>query len=121
MNISVENFDTMSQECAKKMFEKGALLIIVGMPGGIKLGVDLTTYEVSEMFRGIKMIPPGPHFVYTATSDIVLRVGFLHYFRPNEVLIREWDTGREELRSYTKKDSHEQISRVKDNIRELDK
>lgn len=111
----------MPQELAKELFKEGAFLIIVGMPSGTEFGVDLTTYTVADMFRGIKMIPPGPHFVYTAASDSALRVGFLHYFHPQQILIREWDSEKEELRNYTKCDLHAQLARIQENILELDR
>lgn len=120
--MSIENVSAdMPQELAKKLFAEGAFLIIVGIPSGIEFGIDLTTYKVAEMFRGIKMIPSGPHFVYTASGDSELRVGFLKYFHPKEIIIREWDAEKEELTNYTKNDLHEQIARIQENIREIDK
>lgn len=120
MSITNDSCD-MAQELARKRFENGAFLIIVGIPSDTEFGMDLTTHQVGEMFRGIKMIPPGPHFVYTAASDSALRVGFLHYFHSSEVIIREWDEEKEELRNYTKDDLHVQITRIQENIREIDK
>lgn len=120
--MSIENVKIdMPQELARKLFEEGAFVIILGIPSGIKFGMDLTSYTAGELFRGIKMIPSGPHFVYTAASDIDSRVGFMHYFHPKEIIIREWDAEKEELRNYDKSDLHEQISRIRGNIQEVDK
>lgn len=120
MSIDNGSID-MPQELARKLFEEGAFVIVVGIPSGIEFGIDLTTYKVGEMFRGIKMIPPGPHYIYTAAGDSAHRVGFPHYFHPKEVIIREWDAEKEELKNYNKDDLHEHTSRIQENIRELDK
>lgn len=104
-----------------KLADEGAILIIVGIPSGTEFGIDLISYKIGNMFRGIKMIPPGLHFVYTATSDTQLRMGFLHYFHPNEIVIHEWDNEREKLINYTKNDRHDQISRIRRNRQEIDR
>lgn len=111
----------MQQEVARKLFEEGAVAIIAGIPCGVEFGVDLSAYAVGEKFRGIKMIPPGFHFLFTAVKDSALRVGFAHYFRPKEIVIREWDGEHEELKAYTKDDLPEQIFRVSQSIHEIDR
>lgn len=120
MSIDNGSID-MPQELARKLFEEGAFLIILGIPSGTEFGIDLTAYKVGEMFRGIKMIPPGPHYIYTAVGDSAHRVGFPYYFHPKEIIIREWDAEKDELNNYNKDDSHDNLSRIQENIRELDK
>lgn len=34
------------------------------MPRGSEFGVDYKSWQTDEKFLGLKMIPPGPHFVY---------------------------------------------------------
>lgn len=113
------------QEIARKLLEEGALLILTGVPIGTEFGVDLNANKIGEKFRGVKMIPPGPHFVYTAAEgaygDTASRVGFIHYFKKQEVVIREWHDQVEELRKRPKEKEDIDIIRIKDNIQELDK
>lgn len=115
----------MPQELARHLFAEGAILIVAGCLPGTEFGIDLNTYIVDEKFRGVKMIPAGPHYVYTASQgpygDSALRVGFLHYFQPQEIVIREWDTEKEELRVRTKGDTALEIQRIRENIKELDR
>lgn len=113
-------------EFAKHLFETGAFLIITGCPIGTEIGIDLQSYKTDLNFRGIKMIPPGPHFVFTSSigqydDKTSLRVGFIHYFKKHEIIIREWDPEKEELRIRTKVDSNIEIQRIREHIKDLDK
>lgn len=119
-----EKFE-MPQEMARILYEEGALLIIAGIPTGTEFGFDLSPNKVDEMFRGVKMIPPGAHFVYTAAEgvygDTAARVGFLHYFKKQEIVIREWDQNIEELRERPRANIETDKTRIRDNLTEIDK
>ena len=60
---SGENQD-MDQETAKTLFDNGAFLILLDVPAGTEIGIDLHSWRTGNEFRGIKMIPSGIHFVY---------------------------------------------------------
>lgn len=115
----------MPQEMARKLFEEGALLIVAGIPTGTEIGVDLNSNIADEMFRGIKMIPPGPHFVHTAAEgaygDTASRVGFIHFYKRQEIVIREWNDQTEELRERSQRNIELDQKRIRDNLAELDK
>lgn len=121
---TTESSSNIPQDVARRLFEDGAILIISGIPLATEFGVDLTAYKVGGKFRGIKMIPPGPHFVYTSAQgpygDTAHRVGFIHYFKKQEIVIREWDDDKEELRVRTKVDSEVEIARIREHLQELD-
>lgn len=120
----MEVTDDMPPELARQLFEQGAFLIIAGVPVKTEFGIDLCSYSVGEKFRGVKMIPPGPHFVYTAAQgpygDTSSRIGFIHYFKSQEIVIREWDNEKEELRVRTKGNRDEEVASIRNNLRELD-
>lgn len=115
----------MPQEMARILYEEGALLIIAGIPTGTEFGIDLSPNKVDEMFRGIKMIPPGAHYVYTAAEgvygDTAARVGFIHYFKKQEIVVREWDENAEELRLRADKNIDRDQARIRENLSDLDK
>lgn len=115
--------ENMHPEIAKQLFETGAFLIIAGVPEKTEFGIDLCSYTVGEKFRGVKMIPPGAHFVYTAAKglygDASSRIGFMHYFKCQEIVIREWDNDKEELRIRTTGNKDE-VTRIRENLLELD-
>ncbi|XP_037037204.1 protein AAR2 homolog [Bradysia coprophila] len=116
--------ENMPPALARQLFEKGAFLIIAGVPEKTEFGIDLCSYSVGEKFRGVKMIPAGPHFVYTAAQgpygDTASRIGFIHYFKSQEIVIREWDNEKEELRQRTSGNEDEEVTRIRCNLRELD-
>uniref|UniRef100_A0A1L8DGU0 Protein AAR2 homolog n=1 Tax=Nyssomyia neivai TaxID=330878 RepID=A0A1L8DGU0_9DIPT len=114
----------MEQRTALHRFQHGAFLIIAGVPPKTEFGIDCCKFVIAEKFRGVKMIPPGPHFVYCASvgpfGDVAPRVGFIHYFREREILIREWDPATEELRIRTKGNEVVEKQFIQENIREID-
>ncbi|XP_059608004.1 protein AAR2 homolog [Phlebotomus argentipes] len=114
----------MDQKTALQRFQHGAFLIIAGVPPKTEFGIDCSKFVVAEKFRGVKMIPPGPHFVYCASvgpfGDAAPRVGFIHYFREREIVIREWDPETEELRVRTKGDPEVEKQFIQENILQFD-
>lgn len=54
----------MDNETAQKMFEAGALMILLDVPKGTEIGIDMHSWQTDVKFKGIKMIPPGLHFIY---------------------------------------------------------
>lgn len=122
-----DNLETMEmeQDLAQHLFKTGAILIIAGLPIGTEFGIDLCSYSVGERFRGIKMIPPGPHYIYCASKDpygeSAPRVGFIHYFKSSEIVIREWDPNNEELRIRQTNDPNLEKKRIRDNLEDLDR
>lgn len=72
------------------------------------------------------MIPPGLHYVYCASqnqqfNECAPRVGFLHFFKANEILIREWNRETEELQIRVKGDAETEKQCIRDNLESLDK
>uniref|UniRef100_A0A6B2EBW6 Protein AAR2 homolog n=1 Tax=Phlebotomus kandelakii TaxID=1109342 RepID=A0A6B2EBW6_9DIPT len=114
----------MDQKTALHRFQHGAFLIIAGVPPKTEFGIDCCKFVIAEKFRGVKMIPPGPHFVYCASvgpfGDAAPRVGFIHYFREREIVIREWDPTTEELRIRTKGDPEVEKQFIQENILQFD-
>lgn len=114
----------IDSELARQLFEHGAVLIIAGVPNGTEFTMDCTKNVVAERFRGVKMIPPGAHFVSCASrgpyGDMAPKVGFIHYYRQQEIVIREWNAETEELTVRTKGDADMEKQRIRDNLKDLD-
>ncbi|XP_050343438.1 protein AAR2 homolog [Nymphalis io] len=114
----------MDQETAKKLLVEGGTFVFLGVPHETQFGIDMQCWNTDEDFRGIKMIPPGLHYVhYSAvskeTGDISPRSGFMHYFHNKEFVVKIWDKKLEDI----SKDeiSEESIQRLKDNLLNIDK
>ena len=63
MEVSPTNV-SMDQKSALKLFEEGAVIFFLDVPVGTEFGIDLNSWNTGEKFKGIKMIPPGVHYVY---------------------------------------------------------
>lgn len=62
--MEVDNQVEMSQELAKHLMAEGAIFVFLDVPAGTDVGIDIKSWNTGEHFKGIKMIPPGVHFVH---------------------------------------------------------
>ncbi|BFF89278.1 protein AAR2 homolog [Drosophila madeirensis] len=115
----------MDPQLALRLLADGAVLVVAGVPVGTEFGIDLCAYTIGPEFRGVKMIPPGVHYVWCASQglygDAAPRVGFVHYFHPNEILVREWDKDLEELRPRQIAEPEVERDRIRKNLAQLEK
>ncbi|GFY51865.1 protein AAR2 homolog [Trichonephila inaurata madagascariensis] len=113
----------MSPEKALKLFDNGGVLIVLNLPIGSVFGIDMKVYQVGDKFLGLKMIPPGLHFIYySAVSKegcVAPRTGFFYFFSPQEIVIKKWDSKNEDLNSLTP--SGEEKQRIRENLQNLDR
>lgn len=54
----------IDQRLARQLLLEGATLVFLDVPRGTEFGIDMKSWNTGEKFRGVKMIPPGPHYVY---------------------------------------------------------
>ena len=54
----------MNQELAKHLLVEGGTLVLLDVPAGTDIGIDIKSWNSAENFKGIKMIPPGFHFIH---------------------------------------------------------
>ncbi|OVA18777.1 A1 cistron-splicing factor [Macleaya cordata] len=92
----------MEAERALELVKQGATLLLLDVPQFTLFGIDTQMFSVGPVFKGIKMIPPGPHFVYYSSSnrdgnDFSLVVGFFINTNPSEVIVRKWVQQEERL------------------------
>lgn len=85
----------MEQEKALELVKKGATLLCLDVPQYTLFGIDTQMFTVGPNFKGIKMIPPGPHFVYYSSSNkdgnaFSPIVGFFVITSPSLVIVRKW-------------------------------
>ncbi len=64
----------MDPELAKKLFHEGATLVILDVPQGTEFGIDYNSWTVGPKFKGVKMIPPGFHFVFYRYRFLIVDV-----------------------------------------------
>jgi len=108
---------------AKKLMVEGGTLVLLGVPAGTEVGIDANSWNTGEKFMGVKMIPPGVHFVYYSSVNLserttAPRTGFYHNFTRGELIARRWDSQNEDLVNDMCKDD---IQRLKDDLKNIDK
>ena len=108
---------------AKKLLVEGATVIVQGVPPGTEFGLDMNSWNVGDQFMGVKMIPPGIHFVYYSAVNVkqrntAPRTGFFHNFSRGEVVVRRWDDKIEDIVDDV---SDEDKERMRQDIKNIDK
>lgn len=124
--IKYPDSDEIEPEQAIFLYQEHcAVLIVEDLPVGSEFGIDMTAHQVGEKFKGVKLIPPGVHFVYASAVDRNTyqcgpRLGFFHNFKTKEILIKKWSPSDEDFDdSY--RPSEEQYKRFQTNLKELDR
>jgi len=92
----------MDQDLALKLFNEGAVLILKDVPPATEFGIDTHSWNTGQKFLGVKMIPPGLHFIYysavnTKFRDTAPRSGLFHWFKKGELVAFRWDASTETL------------------------
>lgn len=92
----------MDPETALELVKQGATILLLDVPQYTLVGIDTQMFTVGPAFKGIKMIPPGPHFVYYSSSSKDGKqfspiVGFFVDAAPSEVIVRKWNQQEERL------------------------
>ncbi|XP_042742586.1 protein AAR2 homolog [Lagopus leucura] len=91
-------------ELAKRLFFEGAAVVVLGVPEGTEFGIDCNSWTAGPRFRGVKMVPPGVHFVHCSAArsgggaETGPRAGRFLCLRPRQVRALRWEPGSEELR-----------------------
>jgi len=99
-------------QAATTLTQSAAQLVLLDMPSGLPFGIDRASFVVGERFKGMKMVPPGVHYVwYSAVvtgaagggggmlsdPDMAPRVGFFVCLQSGDVLVRRWEAENEML------------------------
>ncbi|XP_038062741.1 protein AAR2 homolog [Patiria miniata] len=113
----------MDQDTARKLFEEGATLLFLNVPPGTEFGIDYNTWNTAENFKGVKMIPPGVHFVYYSAVNVrerstAPRMGFFHCFKRQEVMVLSWSKRDEDAVEHFLEDGEE--AEYRGRLREFD-
>ncbi|XP_077985016.1 protein AAR2 homolog [Glandiceps talaboti] len=112
----------MDPDTANKLFQEGAILLFLDVPEGTEFGIDYNSWTVGSKFRGVKMIPPGVHFIYysavSKTNDVAPRSGFFYHFKQREILVKKWNARLEDISDF--KATEEEMDRFECNREQMD-
>lgn len=104
----------------ERLAEHGCSVLCLDCPEGILFGIDYSAWTVGPRFMGVKLVPPGLHYMYCSASseDVgVGRTGFFLYMRPRDVSVFRWDPEAEEL---VRLENPEEEARYADGVRGYD-
>ncbi|KAL5102046.1 hypothetical protein RYX36_006373 [Vicia faba] len=92
----------MDSETALELVKNGATLLFLDVPQYTLVAIDTQMFSVGPAFKGVKMIPPGTHFVYYSSStrdgkEFSPTIGFFIDVGSSEVIVRKWDQQEERL------------------------
>ncbi|KAI8789044.1 protein AAR2 [Biomphalaria glabrata] len=112
----------MDPEKAKILFEQGAIFLLIDFPEGSEFGIDYHSWHAGPKFNGIKMIPPGIHYLYySSTSKENVsgpRSGFFYHFEAQQIVVTKWDKTLEEI--HFESISHDELQRYHCNKENMD-
>eukprot|EP00483_Globobulimina_turgida_P008343 UN08360 len=80
----------IDQDKANHYNKTGGTILCWNVPDKIYFGIDYLTFEVGAKFKGVKMIPPGPHFIHTSVQNAE-RMGFFVWLNGKQIDVYEWD------------------------------
>lgn len=101
---------------AHALFNMGAKLIMLDAPANLDFGCDLNSWQIGPRFKGLKLIPPGIHFIFysiNSSSCTTFRTGFFHEFKNAELVVKRWNADTEE---FVDMDDKEQLERIASSI-----
>ncbi|XP_057791702.1 uncharacterized protein LOC131008706 isoform X2 [Salvia miltiorrhiza] len=92
----------MEAEKALELVKKGATLLALDVPPYTLFGIDTQIFSAGPNFKGIKMIPPGIHYIYYSSSnregsEFSPIIGFFIDASSSQVIVRRWDQKEERL------------------------
>jgi len=100
--------------------ENGCSVLCLGCPEGMLFGIDYSAWTVGPRFMGVKLVPPGVHYIYCSTTaeDVgVSRTGFFLFMKPQDVEVFRWDPEVEEL---VRLENQDEEARYADGVRNFD-
>lgn len=108
---------------AERLLMEGGILLFLDVPPRTEFGIDLYSWNTGERFMGLKMIPPGLHFIYYSAvskdGQTAPRTGFFHTFKRQEILVKKWDKRLEDIQECAVTDT--EVEQFRSNIRNLDR
>lgn len=120
--IGDQTFYEMNQEEAQRWFEIGGRIVVLNVPPGTQVGVDMNSWTVGERFRGVKFLPKHLHFVHWAPVGKEgrgqgPRTGMFLWMSPAETVVLRWDAQTEDVE---RSQDVDEIQRCRDDHRGLD-
>lgn len=108
----------MEAEAALEFVKQGVTLLLLDVPQNTLIGIDTQMFSSGPNFKGVKMIPPGVHFIYYSSSnregnEFAPIVGFFIDASPSEVIVKKWDPKEERFVKLSEEEEERYAQSVK--------
>ncbi|KAJ3161433.1 a1-alpha2 repression [Geranomyces michiganensis] len=117
----------MDQQTANLLLEQGAVILFLDAPANFNFGIDCYSWRTGPNFKGLKLIPPGQHFVYYSSvataaggESAGIRSGFWLDLKPRQVVVKRWNPATEDALDDAEMDA-EETERYRINFRDFDR
>ena len=113
----------MDQNKANDLISVYGFLVLLDCPAGLTLTLDFMQWQVGDVFQGIKLIPPGPHFCVVGFGENSPKPSHSFFFWVDEgeqdVVVKRWKKDDELFENFPEEDEQ----RLRDAVRrhEFDK
>jgi A1 cistron-splicing factor AAR2 len=106
----------MTEHVTVEEVQRNGTILCLDVPEGTEFGIDYQSWIIGSQFKGVKLIPPGVHFVYykyvnspyfqqflTSVSavskygDTATRSSFFINLQSGETIVRRWNPQNETL------------------------
>ncbi|KAJ3258958.1 a1-alpha2 repression [Boothiomyces macroporosus] len=75
----------------------GSTLLLLDAPNNLEFGIDFNSWKVGPKFRGMRLIPPGIHFVHYSLNEF--KTGFFINCT-NETMVYKWSSENEQFEPF---------------------
>lgn len=112
----------MDPEVANRLHKEGATLIVLDVPEGTEFGIDYFSWNVGPRFKGVKMVPPGLHFIYYSAvaggGESAARTGLFLFTKCQDIFVMKWDPSSEDVIQVVC--NEEELTRYRQGLQDLD-
>ncbi|KAK9866040.1 hypothetical protein WJX84_001451 [Apatococcus fuscideae] len=92
---------SMDSDTARQLVVLGGTLLMLDAPPALVMGFDQQTFQIGQKFKGLKMIPPGIHFLSFCQlgqpGQLAPYAGRFLGFAEGQVVVMRWDPATEAL------------------------
>ena len=83
----------MDQETANRLFHEYGCLLLLNFPSEYNFNIDNQIWVTNEKFKGLKLIPPGPHYIHFSEKgqEYGEKFGFFIYFKKSLIVVKRWN------------------------------
>jgi len=104
--------------------QRKATILCLDVPQGTELGIDYHSWNCGPQFKGIKLIPPGIHFLYYNSINKVggesaPRTGFFLVLKSGEVSVLRWNPQTEDFYGQEEMDEDE-VERFAEGVKRME-